>query len=143
VTQLIELFPTGRVEEADVAEFNRRTDFEYDRIRDFLILHYHATTRDDSSFWNHVRTMAVPDSLREKMELWRRAGLVFEPSWIAVYVGQGIVPEYWDQRADALDPGALAAAMERLHGGIEQAVRGMPDHDEFLRRSGAAAPRAD
>jgi tryptophan halogenase len=146
VTQLIELFPTGRVEEADRAEYNRRTDFEYERIRDFLILHYHATTRDDSSFWNHVRTMDVPDSLREKMDLWRRAGrvskytqgLFFEPSWIAVYLGQGVVPEGWDQRADALDGAELAAAMERLHGRIEDAVRTMPDHDEFLRGSGAA-----
>jgi tryptophan 7-halogenase len=147
VTQLIELFPTGRVDEADVAEFNRRTDVEYDRIRDFLILHYHATERDDSSFWNHVRTMDVPDSLREKMDLWRRSGrvskytqgLFFEPSWIAVYLGQGIVPDGWDQRADQLDGAALAAAMERLHGRIEDAVRAMRDHDSFLRRSGAAA----
>jgi len=147
VTQLIELFPTGPVDEADVDEFNRRTDVEYDRIRDFLILHYHATQRDDSSFWNHVRTMDVPDSLREKMDLWRRAGrvskytqgLFFEPSWIAVYLGQGIVPDGWDQRADPLDGAGLAAAMERLHGSIEEAVRGMPDHDSFLRRSGAAA----
>jgi len=147
VTQLIELFPTGRVDEADAAEFNRRTDVEYDRIRDFLILHYHATDRDDSSFWNHVRTMDVPDSLREKMEYWRRAGrvskytqgLFFEPSWIAVYLGQGIVPDGWDQRADRLDGAALESAMERLHGRIEDAVRGMPEHDFFLRRSGAAA----
>jgi tryptophan halogenase len=150
VTQLIELFPTGPVETGDRDEFNRRTDFEYDRIRDFLILHYHSTTRDDSTFWNHVRTMEVPDSLQEKIDLWRRAGrvskytqgLFFEPSWIAVYVGQGIVPDGWDQRADALEPEALAAAMDRLYGGIEDAARAMPDHCEFLRRSGAAAPEA-
>jgi tryptophan halogenase len=93
----------------------------------------------------------VPDSLREKMELWRRAGrvskytqgLFFEPSWVAVYLGQGIVPEGWDQRAEALDGAALAAAMERLHGRIEEAVREMPDHDSFLRRSGAAALEAE
>ncbi|HEY0413916.1 MAG TPA: tryptophan halogenase family protein [Allosphingosinicella sp.] len=150
ITQLIELFPTGRVAEADRAEFNRMVDLEYDRIRDFLILHYHATTRDDSSFWNHVRTMDVPDSLREKMELWRHAGrvekytqgLFLEPSWIAVYVGQNIVPEAWDQRADAFEPAALGAAMDRLRGQVEQAVRAMPDHGEFIARRNAAIGEA-
>ena len=100
IAQLIDLFPIGRVDDADRAEFNRLVDLEYDRIRDFLILHYHATTRDDSSFWNYVRTMSVPDSLQDKIDLWLRAGrvekytqgLFFEPSWLAVFVGQGLVP---------------------------------------------------
>jgi tryptophan 7-halogenase len=151
ITQLIELFPVeGRIEEADRREFNRMVDLEYDRIRDFLILHYHATTRDDSDFWNHVRTMEVPDSLGEKIELWRRAGrvarytqgLFLEPSWIAVYVGQGLLPEGWDQRADQLDGPALAGAMDRLRGRIADAVRAMPDHREFISRRNAAIEAA-
>jgi tryptophan halogenase len=150
ITQLIELFPTGGIDEADRAEFNRLVDLEYDRIRDFLILHYHATTRDDSSFWNHVRTMKVPDSLSEKMELWRRAGrvakytkgLFLQPSWIAVYVGQGIVPEGWDQRADALDPAGLGQAMDRLRAQIAEGVRAMPDHSDFIARRNATIGEA-
>ncbi|MEA3032009.1 MAG: tryptophan 7-halogenase [Sphingomonadales bacterium] len=145
ITQLIDLFPTGPIAEADRAEFNRMVDLEYDRIRDFLILHYHATTRDDSSFWNHVRTMEVPDSLAEKMELWRHSGrvakytqgLFLEPSWVAVYVGQNIVPGQWDQRADAYDPAALGGAMDRLRGQIAQAVEAMPEHGDFIRRRNA------
>jgi tryptophan halogenase len=150
ITQLVELFPTGRITDADRAEFNRMVDLEYDRIRDFLILHYHATTRDDSSFWNHVRTMEVPGSLGEKIELFRVAGriskythgLFLEPSWLAVYVGQGIVPHGWDQRADALDPQQLAGAMDRLRAGIEQAVASVPDHREFIVRRNAAIGEA-
>jgi tryptophan halogenase len=150
ITQLIELFPQGPVTQADRDEFNRVTDYEYDRIRDFLILHYHATTRDDSPFWNHVRTMAVPDSLEEKIELWRHAGrvqkythgLFLEPSWIAVYVGQGIVPEAWDQRAESYPPGELSAAMDRLRLRIADAVRGMPDHADFLARRNAAIAKS-
>jgi tryptophan halogenase len=147
ILQLVELFPAGgRIEEADRREFNRMVDLEYDRIRDFLILHYHATTRDDSSFWNHVRTMQVPDSLKEKMELWSRAGrvakytqgLFLEPSWVAVYVGQGIVPEAWDERANALPEPALAAALDRLRGEIASSVRRMPDHGDFIARRNAA-----
>jgi len=143
IMQLIDLFPIGRPTDADRAEFNHMVDLEYDRIRDFLILHYHATTRDDSPFWDHVRTMQIPDSLRDKMELWRDAGrvskyshgLFFEPSWVAVYVGQGLIPRNWDMRADRLDVAQLAAATDRLKGEIGRAVEAMPDHADFLARS--------
>ncbi|HEX8645236.1 MAG TPA: tryptophan halogenase family protein [Allosphingosinicella sp.] len=147
ITQLVELFPTGGgIEEADRREFNRMVDLEYDRIRDFLILHYHATTRDDSDFWNHVRTMEVPDSLGEKIELWRRAGrvarytqgLFLEPSWVAVYVGQGIVPEGWDPRADVPGEAGLARALDTLKSRIAGAVRPMPDHGAFIAKRNAA-----
>ncbi|MCY7398969.1 MAG: tryptophan 7-halogenase [Sphingomonas bacterium] len=142
ITQLIDLFPIGRASDQDRAEFNHMVDLEYDRIRDFLILHYHATTRNDSPFWDHVRTMRVPESLQEKMELWREAGrvskyshgLFFEPSWIAVYVGQGLVPRNWDRRADAVESDALAAAVDRLRAQIAGSVAAMPDHSAFLAR---------
>lgn len=146
ITQLIELFPTGPVRNADRNEFNRIADNEYDRIRDFLILHYHATTRDDSSFWDHVRTMTVPDSLAEKIELFRVAGrvesytqgLFLEPSWLAVYVGQGIVPRGWDQRASVPPADKLGAALDRLRASISEGVAAMPDHREFLVAQNAA-----
>src|SRR3546814_10239531 len=120
ITQLIELVPAdGRSIDADRDEFNRVIDLEHDRIRDFLILHYHATTRNDSEFWNYVRTMRVPDSLHEKIAMFRASGrvarytkgLFLEPSWVAVYLGQGIVPERWDQRADLADEAPLDRAL--------------------------------
>ncbi|HET9426805.1 MAG TPA: tryptophan halogenase family protein [Allosphingosinicella sp.] len=144
VMRLIELFPQGRIRDSDRAEFNRLVDFEYDRVRDFLILHYHATERDDSDFWNHVRTMEVPDSLAEKIELFRRAGriqkysegLFFEPSWLAVYIGQNLIPDGWDQRADALDATRLGKAMDKLRDQIANAVERMPEHKALVRGSG-------
>jgi tryptophan halogenase len=140
ILQLLELFPIGRASDADRAEFNRMVDLEYDRIRDFLILHYHATTRDDSPFWDHLRTMTVPDSLAAKIALWREAGriekyshgLFFEPSWIAVYLGQGLVPRHYDSRAGAIAPDAISAAIERLRGQVAAAAKQMPGHDAFL-----------
>ena len=145
IAQLIELFPIGAVRDEDRDEFNRVTDAEYDRIRDFLILHYNATVRDDSEFWNHVRTMDVPDSLHEKMDLWRRRarvakysqGLFFEPSWIAVYVGQGLLPEGWDERADLPDPAQLEAAIVRVRKQLCDAVSAMPAHADFIRMRNA------
>jgi tryptophan halogenase len=146
ITQLVELFPHGGIEPADRNEFNRMMDLEYERIRDFLILHYHATERDDSDFWNHVRTMEVPVSLEEKIELWRKearvarhnTGLFHEPSWVAVYIGQGIVPEAWDQRADAPDSTSLGQGLDHLRAQIRQVVATLPDHREFIERRNAA-----
>jgi tryptophan 7-halogenase len=140
ITRLIELFPVNGCCDADRAEFNQLVDMEYDRIRDFLILHYHATTRDDSPFWNHVRTMVVPDSLMSKMDLWRETGrvtkygegLFFEPSWIAVYLGQGIVPKAWDCRAAIPSPKSLTQAMAKLENEIGQHVDNMSGHRQFL-----------
>jgi len=140
IMRLIALFPVGGIADCDRAEFNRAVDYEYDRVRDFLVLHYHATARDDSPFWNDMRTMVVPDSLTAKIELFRRAGrieryshgLFLEPSWVAVYLGQGIVPERWDQRADAIEPGQLAGAMQGLSAQIATAVAAMPLHGAAL-----------
>ncbi|HVJ03172.1 MAG TPA: tryptophan halogenase family protein [Sphingomonas sp.] len=140
ITQLVELFPIGAIEPADRDEFNRVVDYEYDRIRDFLILHYHASARADSSFWNHVRTMEIPDSLAAKIELFRRAGrierytegLFFEPSWISVFIGQGVVPEGWDSRADAIPADVLGRALGDLRDRIAAEVRAMPLHSAAL-----------
>ena len=143
ITYLIELFPEGgTIDARDRDEFNRLVDLEYDRVRDFLILHYHATTRDDSEFWNHVRTMEVPDSLKGKLDLWRNAGrvetysdgLFYDASWIAVYLGQGMVPERHDARTSLADPARVAAAMKRLRQGIGEGVAQMAGHRDYLMR---------
>lgn len=144
IMELIALFPLGGIADSDRRAFNGAVDYEYDRIRDFLILHYHVTMRDDSPFWDHVRTMAVPDSLSEKLELFRAAGrvsrydrgLFLEPSWIAVMIGQGVLPSGWDQRADAVDRRELGAAMDRLRARIAAGVADMPDHAAVLGANG-------
>lgn len=141
ITNLIDLFPTdGRIDQRDRDEFNRLVDMEYDRIRDFLILHYHATSRDDSPFWDHVRTMSIPDSLASKLELWREAGrierysegLFFEASWVAVYLGQGVRPRHHDARATLPDPVGVASAMRGLREAVAAEVSSMPGHRQFL-----------
>ncbi len=147
ITALIELFPQGAITDIDRDEFNRVLGLEYDRVRDFLILHYHATTRDDSPFWDHVRTMDIPDTLAEKMDLFRRRGRVMtyregaflEPSWVAVYLGQGIVPRGYDQRADLPSGAALGKALAQLRGETARAVATMPDHATYLSKLCAAA----
>jgi tryptophan 7-halogenase len=142
ITALLELFPEREISPLDRDEFNRLVDLEYDRIRDFLILHYHATRRKDSDFWNYVRTMSIPDSLAEKMELFRRRGRVvkyregvfLDASWIAVYIGQGIIPTGHDMRADLPPIDALAGEVEALRAEILATAGRMPDHVGHIER---------
>jgi tryptophan halogenase len=131
-----------------VAAYNRWIDMEYDRVRDFLILHYHATERDDAAIWNYCRTMDVPDSLAERMALFRhrgrvityKDGLFLEPSWLAVYLGQRVVPTGYDSLADALDANELDRRTRAMREQIEQAVARMPSHEQFLSSYCPASP---
>jgi len=142
ITGLIELFPEREISDVDRDEFNRLVDMEYDRIRDFLILHYHATTRNDTPYWDYVRTMRIPDSLADKMELFRRRGRVvkyregvfLDASWIAVYLGQGVIPDGHDLRADGVPPEQLANGMAKLKADIDATVAAMPMHRDYLDR---------
>jgi tryptophan halogenase len=141
ITYLIELFPTGRqIDPRDRDEFNRLVDMEYDRIRDFLILHYRASERDDSEFWNYARAMEVPDTLQSKLELWRETGrierysdgLFFDASWLSVYLGQGLLPNRHDVRASIPDPMQISRAMDHLRSAIVDEVVTLPGHREYL-----------
>lgn len=142
ITSLVELFPERTIAATDRDEFNRLVDIEYDRIRDFLILHYHATERDDSPFWTYVRTMAVPDTLAEKLELWRQRGRVIkyhegvfrDASWISVYLGQRMVPHGYDPRADIIPMDMLASRMDALAHEIRETAVALPDHLTYLQR---------
>ena len=145
ITALVELFPDKEIAPLDRDEFNRLIDLEYDRIRDFLILHYHATERSDTPFWDYVRTMDDPGHAPEKIELFRRRGRVvkyregvfLDASWIAVYLGQRIIPEGHDH---ARGPAALGRAGSRGMRSAPRAtfygtVKRMPDHRSHDRRA--------
>ena len=142
ITALLELFPEKEISPIDRDEFNRLIDLEYDRVRDFLILHYHATERADTPYWDYCRTMEIPDSLAEKMELFRRRGRVvkyregvfLDASWVAVYLGQRVIPQGHDLRADAPSPESLVAGMQKLAADIHGLSSAMEDHGAYLRR---------
>src|SRR4051812_38797159 len=131
-----------------VAAFNAWIEMEYDRVRDFLILHYHATERDDAPIWNYCRNMAIPDSLAHKMELFRargavvtyKDGLFLEPSWLAVYFGQRVMPRGYDPRLDAVPDDDVTQQLAQIHDKVAAATARMPDHEEFLRSYCPAMP---
>jgi len=148
ITNLIELFPDRRFDPADATEFNRVMDLEYERIRDFLILHYNATERTDTAFWAYCRTMHLPESLAHRMELFRargtlvtyREGCFLDPSWVAVYIGQRVVPRRYDPLADAVSDDQLAVHLRTLRQAVLQTARSMPDHRQFIDRYCPAPP---
>ena len=76
ITRFVAHFPVGLSSPTDVAEYNRLTADEYDRLRDLLVLHYHATRRSDSEFWNRCREMSVPDSLARRLALYADSGRI-------------------------------------------------------------------
>ncbi len=138
---LLTLLPDGpEIDPALAREFNRTIDVEYDRIRDFLILHYHVNQRDDGDLWRHCREMTLPDTLVDRIERFRhrghvpayRDGLFGPPSWHAVFVGQNVVPRAHDRLADRLPDAVLAERMVELHADIAEGVAAMPSHAGFV-----------
>jgi tryptophan halogenase len=138
----------GRFDARVVDAYNRWIEMEYDRVRDFLILHYHATERDDAPIWNYCRTMAIPESLQHKLELFRhrarvvtyKDGLFLEPSWLAVYFGQRVMPRGYDSLADSLDGGELARRLQAVREQVSTAAARMPGHEDFLSQYCPAEP---
>lgn len=147
ITALLELFPDKSCARSDAEEYNRRMDLQFDRIRDFLLLHYVATKRDDSEMWRYFSSMTLPDSLQEKIDAWLGRGLIqkyehgafLPPSWIAVMAGQNLLPQAFDPRVDKLSYDELQNTALLLKKEIEHAVEKTPTHMDFLRSIGAAA----
>jgi tryptophan halogenase len=142
------LFPNRKYSEAEVDQFNRISAWEYECIRDFLILHYNATERADSPFWNYCKTMSIPDSLKRKLEIFRSHGRVFrennelfnDTSWFAVMIGQNVPSDSYDPLVDALTEAEIRERMQSIRRAIEKSAEVMPTHEEFIAQNCAAAP---
>jgi tryptophan 7-halogenase len=147
IGRLLDFFPDRSWDPMSETEYNRLMDLEYERVRDFLILHYHATERTDTPFWNYVRTMQIPDSLRHKMLAFRERGVVvnyrdgmfLDASWIAVYLGQRIVPQNPDPRSSKISDATLFTRMAQMKDDIAQAAATLPTQADFIRSIGANA----
>jgi len=139
VLQLLPLLPAKRIDPRLRDEFNRLIDKEYERIRDFLILHYKLNSRDDAEIWRYCAAMAVPESLTRKIEVFRHSGIIERyqglfspPSWLSVFTGQGLVPANYTPVADAMPEDRLISFLDALRTEIRDKVEGMPSHDGFI-----------
>jgi tryptophan halogenase len=142
IMRLLSLFPNGKCQSADIEAYNRFTDDELWRIRDFIILHYKATHRDDSEFWRYCRDMPIPDTLQAKMDLYESGGRLFrenselfsELSWFSVMNGQGIVPKAYHPLVNNLPEHQRQQNLSHIAGAMHEAEQQMPDHKTYLQQ---------
>ncbi|MEM7210443.1 MAG: tryptophan halogenase family protein, partial [Pseudomonadota bacterium] len=142
IAKLLALFPDQRCDPSLVQEFNKQMDFEYSAVRDFLILHYHATERDDSEFWRYCRTMSVPDSLTEKLDVFRAGGRIIRfntelfdvPSWLQVMWGQGLRPQQHHPMVEAAPKDDLQRYIEMNAREVREQVEALSPHDDYIAR---------
>jgi tryptophan 7-halogenase len=141
VTRLIKMFPFDGNFAALSARYNAQANVEFERIRDFIVLHYKLTQRDDTPFWRACRDMAVPDSLAERIALFEESAYAYQgpedlfsvTSWVFVMVGQRLLPRHFHRMGGMLGEARLRRALESLQTGISRGVAGLPLHKDFLR----------
>ena len=140
ITRLMQLFPYSGDYQNLQDEYNAQTQIELERIRDFIVLHYHVTQRDDSAFWRACKDMVIPDSLSERIELFKEHGHTFQKanelfrvdSWSQVMLGQGLLPKNWHPAAKMMSDEQLAGALKKGQMEISQRVAQLPDHEAFV-----------
>lgn len=148
IARLINFFPGKVLNQVDINEYNRQSKFEYERIRDFVILHYKLNQREDSAFWKNCAEMAVPDSLTHKMEMYRASGrllrvddeLFAEVGWLQVLEGQNMPVESYHSLANLQTEADTLEYLESVRDVIAKCVKVMPDHAAYIAKH-CAAPR--
>ncbi|MCY4756035.1 tryptophan halogenase family protein [Pelomonas aquatica] len=149
IAHLLTFFPAAGFAEADRAEYNRVMSQEFEWVRDFIILHYKATERTDSPFWNYCRTMEVPESLALRIRLFGSHGRVYREgnelftkvSWLQVMHGQRIRPQAYHPLTDLLPEDEIQTYLEEVEQVIAACVEVMPSHAAFIAEHCAAGLR--
>jgi tryptophan halogenase len=142
IARLINLFPDRTFNPVTIERYNAQSAFEVERIRDFIILHFCATERDDSAFWNYCRTMATPEPLAETIRLFRDSGRFYRnaeemfalTSWVEVMIGQRIIPRSWHPLVDQVPESRLHELLDSVRNVISSCVDAMPMHAQFIAR---------
>ncbi|GAA4763500.1 tryptophan 7-halogenase [Stakelama sediminis] len=146
IARLLSNFPDRSFASVDRDRYNRLMVEESEYIRDFLVLHYKATRRDDTPFWNYCRTMPVPDRLAEKIRVFENSGRCFrendelfnDTSWFAVMVGQGLQARRYDPVADLLSFEETRARLAHIRSAVLASEQHMPDQAQFIQEHCAA-----
>jgi tryptophan halogenase len=143
IARLVEMFPSRDFDPILEQEYNRMCIREYEKVRDFIILHYCLSRRTDSEMWRYVSSMDLPDSLRRKIEIFEARGIVplegdesfHEPSWVAILIGQDHLPKRYDPMVDRVELAQLKAGMRHRRETIAQLTDRVPLHSDFIART--------
>ncbi len=144
---LIQYFPDMDFRPHLADEYNRLSAFQYESIRDFVVMHYKLTRRDDSDFWRDCAQQTVSDALRHQIEIFRECGRIVvldpdgftEPSWISLFFGLGLVPQSYDPFVDRIDIDQLREHFGRIHQAIRHTAASAPSHDDYIAQHCRAA----
>jgi tryptophan 7-halogenase len=147
ISRLIHFFPDTGFDSATIDEHNRQADEEFERVRDFIILHYHLTRRDDTPFWRQVRDMEIPQTLARKMALFGQSArlhrshldIFTEESWLQVMLGQGLEPRAYHPLAELLTEDECRYFLSSIEQGVARQAQAMPTHAEFIAANCSAA----
>jgi tryptophan halogenase len=147
IARLLSLFPDRTFNDVEIDEYNRLSELQMEQIRDFIILHYKLTQREDAPFWRHCGSMEVPQTLTRKINLFRRRGrfvryqdeLFTEDSWLAVMLGQNLKPERYDPLVDMVPQDNTVATLDRMQALVRQVAEGLPGHEDFISMHCAAS----
>jgi tryptophan halogenase len=150
IYNLLDHFPDRDFAPANIASYNDELAAEIEHVRDFIILHYAATQRGDTPFWNHCRTMVLPDSLTERIDLYKatgrvrtKAGALFtDLSWFYIFEGMGITPSAFDPLVRSVDDDHLRRFLGEMAAETAAALRGAPTHDSYFHPNSSALAAA-
>jgi tryptophan halogenase len=140
IIRLLQLFPTQGISQTDVDEFNAQMKEEFLNVRDFIVLHYHVTEREDTPFWRHCKSMKIPETLAHRVELFKQSGRIFqkdndvfaENSWSQVMLGQGILPEQYHPIVNMMSDEELVRFLNGIKGSVNNVVDQLPTHQQFI-----------
>ena len=138
--RLMQLFPHEGIKQSDIDEYNKHSQIEIEYIRDFIILHYKVTNRQDTPFWRHCKDLDIPDSLADRIQLFKDTARVFrvredlfkENSWIQVMLGQGIEPEQYHPVTNVMSDEELTRFMQGIKTRVDQTVAKLPKHQAYV-----------
>lgn len=140
ISKLLGMFPHKGFDQTEIDTFNNQTNLELERIRDFIILHYKVTEREDTEFWRYVKHMPIPDYLQAKIDLYNSNGRIYrqdtelfnETSWLAVMHGQGLMPQGYHPLVDTLDEQEIMRRLNHIQSVIDKSADVMPLQSEFI-----------
>lgn len=140
INRFISLFPKQKLDTLSALEFNKQTIDEYDTVKDFIILHYHATERDDTEFWQFVSNMMIPDSLKYRIDQFKNSGHIISSkdelfgldNWMSVLIGQNITPDSYSPVVDMRSNVDYKQFLKDIKYAIDGSAKVAPTHEKFI-----------
>ncbi|WBO21277.1 tryptophan halogenase family protein [Sphingomonas abietis] len=151
IERLLQLFPDRHFDPALAADYNRISTLEYERVRDFLLLHYWGNKRANEPLWQGCRDTPLPDKLAHKIRMFTSRGRMVryewdsfqDPSWLSLFAGLGLLPERWDPLADFFTPDQISGAFDRIREKIAEGVASASTHRDYAAAHFAAASQGN